>query len=196
MSDADLRASRARLHARAVSDRQGFERALHDGLQQELIAVSVQLQLLARALDDDPPAARALVDEVRRSVRDALTRTQELARSVYPPLLELGGLVDALRDAARAAGVSAHIDGVVGRYPAGLEAAVYFCVASAISSLAPGGELSILLREQGEVLTIELDGRFEAVAVTDLVEAAGGAAHVDGAKLTARIPLRQSVAER
>ena len=189
MSDADLHASRARLHARAVSDRRRLERALHDGLQQDLIAVSVQLQLLARALDDDPPAARILVDEVQQAVRDALARAQELARSIYPPLLELGGLGDALRDAARAAGVAAQIDAAVGRYSSELEAAVYFCVASAITSLAPGAELAVLLREKGDALTLELEGRFETAAVTDLVEAAGGTAYVDGAKLTARFDL-------
>jgi len=196
VSDADLRASRARLYANAVSDRRGFERALHDGLQQELIAVSVQLQLLAQALDDDPSAARDLVDEVQHAVRDALNRAQELSRSIYPPLLELRGLGDALGHAARAAGGSVHIDATVGRHPAELEAAVYFCVASAVSSLAAGSELAIVLREEGDVLTLVLEGQFEVLSVTDLVEAAGGEADVDGTRLTARFPLRQSVAAR
>lgn len=196
MSDADLRASRARLHARAVSDRRGFERALHDGLQQELIAVSVQLQLLAQALDDNPPAAREMVDELQRAVRDALARTQELARSIYPPLLELRGLGDALTDTARAAGVSAHVDVKVGRYPAELEAAVYFCGASAIASLAPDTELSVVLREEGDALRLGLAGAFDTIAVRDLVAAAGGTVEIEDRGVTAAIPLGQSVAAR
>jgi signal transduction histidine kinase len=103
MSDSDpLQASRARLAAAALADRRRFERALHDGVQQDLIALSVGLQLLRERADVDEA-----VDELRTATRETLERVRALADEIYPSVLDAQGLVGAPR-----------------RYPPEVEAAV------------------------------------------------------------------------
>ncbi|HEU5212404.1 MAG TPA: histidine kinase, partial [Gaiellaceae bacterium] len=96
----ELRASRKRLVLAADADRRKIERELHEGPQQDLVAVAANLQLASRLVEDDPAAAKALLDEMRRDVREALDVTRKLADRVYPPLLDDGGLGVALRSAA------------------------------------------------------------------------------------------------
>jgi signal transduction histidine kinase len=171
-----LRASRARLAEAAQADRRRLERALHDGVQQDLIAVSVRLQLLRGYVETDAPRALELLEEVRRDVHEALERVRELAGDVYPSLLATWGLSDSLKEAARASEVPIRVVTTgVGRYPPETESAIYFCCRSALDRAAPNTELR-LTEENGAV-------RFEFVAadgadlmpVRDLVEAAGGA---------------------
>ncbi len=100
---ADLRRSRRRLVAAADADRRAIERELHDGVQQQLVALAVDLRRLAGLIDDDPMAAKALVDELTANVRAAMTETTELAERIYPPLLAARGLASALRSAAERA---------------------------------------------------------------------------------------------
>jgi signal transduction histidine kinase len=191
VTEADVRVSRERLAHRAAADRRRFERLLHDGVQQDLIAASVQLQLLVRLVENDPAAALRVVAGLQSSVRRALDRAQDLAREIYPPLLEARGVGDAVRDAARAFGVRVQVDAEVGRHPAEVEAAAYFCCAAALASAASGTALTIVLRESGDALRLELRGdEYDSVAARDFVEAAGGTADIDGGRLTASIPLR------
>src|SRR5436309_1484166 len=96
----DLRASRSRVVAAADAGRRQIERDLHDGAQQHLVALSVNLQLARRLLENDPAAAVALLDEIGRDVRTALDDVRALAYRVYPPLLLDRGLVEALLAAA------------------------------------------------------------------------------------------------
>lgn len=105
----------------ADAERRSIERALHDGVQQDLIALSVRLQLARRVADDDPAAAVRLLDDMSRDVDDALDRVRRLADSVYPSLLSPLGLVEALR----AAGHDVDADGM-GRFSPAVEAAAYF----------------------------------------------------------------------
>src|SRR5262249_27271784 len=98
---AELRASRERLVASADPDRRKLERVLHDGVQQHLIALAVNLQLAGQLADADSAAAKAVIEEMARDVQQALDEAAQLARQMYPPLLEAGGgLVSALRAAA------------------------------------------------------------------------------------------------
>ena len=91
-------------------------------MQQDLIAVSVRLQLARRLAASDLPAALALLDEIEDDVRGALDRVRALANEIYPSVLEARGLPDALRGAASAAQVAATSSAGVGRYPAEVEA--------------------------------------------------------------------------
>ena len=101
----ELRASRERLVLAADAERRSIERELHDGPQQHLVALAVNLQLARRLADADPAAAKLLLEEMGRDVRQALDETGKLAHRIYPPLLEAGGLAAALRSAAVAVGV-------------------------------------------------------------------------------------------
>lgn len=100
-------------------ERRRIEAALHDGIQQDLAATAVGLQLAVQALDaDDPAAARKLLDELEAEVEATLERLRALAQTIYPSSLAARGLAGAL--AGRA-----HV-GPVGRYPRHVEEAVYF----------------------------------------------------------------------
>ena len=185
----DLPAVRARLIAAGDGESRRIERALHDGVQQDLVAVVVRLQLARRLAESDLPAAMALLGEIDDDVRDALDRVRSLANEIYPSVLEARGLPDALRRAAFTAKVEAP---GVGRYPADVERAVYFlCRAVALS----GAGKEIQIREEGGELTVAVECETtgfdaEAFAVArDRIEALGGVAELEAARVTATVPL-------
>ena len=93
----ELRASRLRLTLAADADRRALERDLHDGLQQRLVALAVELQLLEASLDSDSARARELLEEVVRDVDRALAEAGQLADRIYPSSLLTGGFAAALR---------------------------------------------------------------------------------------------------
>src|SRR5438105_14795670 len=96
----ELRASRARVVAAGDAERRRIERALHDGVQQHLVALVVNLQLARQLVESDPAAAATLLEELGRDAREALEGVRELACEIYPPLLLDRGLADALHAAA------------------------------------------------------------------------------------------------
>src|SRR6266571_3288757 len=106
----ELRASRARVVAAADAERRRVERDLHDGIQQHLVALAVNIQLVRQLADSDPEAMRAVLDEIASDVREALESVRALAQTVYPPLLLDRGLGDALRAAVLDAGVPARLE--------------------------------------------------------------------------------------
>jgi signal transduction histidine kinase len=133
----ELRASRQRLVAAQDEERRRLERNLHDGAQQQLVALTVQLKLARTMLDREPTKAAALLDGLQGSAGAALDDLRDLARGIYPPLLADQGLAAALEAQARRAVVPASVstDGV-GRYPQEIEAAVYFCSLEALNNIA------------------------------------------------------------
>jgi signal transduction histidine kinase len=132
----DLRASRRRLVQAQDAERQRIERNLHDGAQQQLVALRIQLGLLD-AVAGDPAEVRSAAGQLRDGLAAALEDLRALARGIYPPLLAEQGLGAALRaQAGRAAlPVAVTADGV-GRYPRETEAAVYFCILEALQNTA------------------------------------------------------------
>jgi signal transduction histidine kinase len=154
---AELRRSRRRLVEAASADRRAIERALHDGVQQHLVALAVDLQRLAGLLDCDPAAARALLDGMATNVRSALDETTELARRIYPPLLEGRGLASALRSVAESAGVTAVVDvPAVAGYPPEITAAVYWTCVEALSSASNGSQATVTVVDADDGLTFEV----------------------------------------
>jgi signal transduction histidine kinase len=177
----ELRASRKRLALVADAERRGIERALHEGVLQDLVGLAANLEVAAGSLDADPAAARTILDELQREARRALTEMQELATRVFPPLLDVGGLVAELRAAASRASVQARIDvdvDVVMTSPPEIVGAVYFCALD-VSERAPDGT-SVVVSVRGEAggLAFEIDvgGDLgsERRAAHDRVEALGG----------------------
>jgi signal transduction histidine kinase len=174
---AELRASRRRLVLSADAARRGFERALHDGLQQQLVGLAANLELAARSVESDPSSAVTLLAEMRGDLREALDQTRTLAHRIYPPL-EAGGLVPALRSAAANADVSIRIDVSLGTsVPTEIAAAVYFSCFDVLER-ARGTSMTISVREEhgGVAFDILVDREMEVEPspIRDRVEAMGG----------------------
>jgi signal transduction histidine kinase len=133
----ELRASRQRLVAAQDEERRKIERNLHDGVQQQLVALNVQLGLLARISERDPSKTGEMAEQLQTHATQALDDLRDLARGIYPPLLADKGLGAALESQARKAAlpVSVDADGL-GRYPQPIEAAVYFCTLEALNNVA------------------------------------------------------------
>ncbi len=150
-SDAELRRSRSRLVSAADTERRRIERDLHDGAQQRLVAVLVQLRLAARTArrsgDVDVTAVDALADDLEAGIDEV----RRLAHGIYPPLLEMRGLPTALAAVARRNGTRTVVDDDgVGRFDAAIESAVYFCCLEALQNASKYGgvdvEVTIRLR--------------------------------------------------
>lgn len=134
---AELRASRARVAAAADADRRRIERDLHDGAQQQLIALAVNLQLARALADSDPRALKTLLEEIRRDVHDALEDVRRLATRIYPPFLLERGLVETLQAAAADALIPTRVEAPAAeRYSPEIEATVYFCCLETLQQAA------------------------------------------------------------
>jgi signal transduction histidine kinase len=170
----DLRASRQRLVAAQDAERRRLERNLHDGAQQQLVALAVRLRLARTTASKDLAEADRMLEQLEGDVTDALENLRELARGVYPPLLADKGLAAAIEAQARRSPVPVRVDvDGIGRYPQELETAVYFCTLEALQNAAKyaqANEVAVsLLEDHGElVLSIRDDGRGFDRAATPL----------------------------
>jgi len=156
----EVRASRARIVAAADAERRRIERDLHDGAQQRLTALSVKLLLAAQLAGPDPVLA-GLLAELGADVRDTARELRSLVHGIYPPLLRDKGLGAALSDTARLATLPVTVQaGSLGRYPADIEAAVYFCCLEAVQNACKhAGEratVRVRVREEPGTLTFEV----------------------------------------
>jgi signal transduction histidine kinase len=114
-----------------------LERNIHDGAQQQLVALAVQLRLLEGLVERDPAKAKAMAADLQGATNTALEDLRDLARGIYPPLLADKGLAVALEAQARKAAVPTRVDADgVGRYAPETEATVYFCVLEALNNVA------------------------------------------------------------
>jgi signal transduction histidine kinase len=114
-----------------------LERNIHDGAQQQLVALAVKLRLARTMAEKDAQKTTEMLESLQGEATDALENLRDLARGIYPPLLADQGLAAALGAQARksAVPVSVEADGV-GRYPQEVEAAVYFCALEALQNIA------------------------------------------------------------
>jgi signal transduction histidine kinase len=206
----EVRASRARILASADSERRRIERDLHDGAQQRLVALRIQLELAEELILSDPAEGRKKLHALGEEVGATLEEIRALAHGVYPSLLADRGLAEALRAAALNLPVAATVspDGV-GRYPQGVESAVYFCCLEAMQNASKHARdahaITISLKED-DALRFQVydDGAgFVTAASTpgsgltnmrDRLVAVGGELSVrssgKGTVVTGRVPLR------
>ncbi len=132
-----LRTSRQRLVTAQDEERRKLERNLHDGAQQQLVALTVKLGLLERLVERDPGQAKTIAGQLQGDATGALEELRDLARGIYPPLLADQGLAAALGSQARKSTVPVTIEAEgVGRYAREAEAAVYFSCLEALQNVA------------------------------------------------------------
>ena len=139
----ELRASRQRLVAAQDEERRKLERNIHDGAQQQLVALAVKQRLAASLIGKDDERASEMLAQLQSDTNSALEDLRDLARGIYPPLLADKGLVSALEAQSRKAAIPVRIepDGV-GRYTQPVEAAVYFSVLEALQNTAKYADAS------------------------------------------------------
>ena len=131
-----LAASRARLVEVGDAERMRLERNLHDGAQQRLVSVSLELTIVAAKLDSDPVAARKVLTEAQDELARGLTELRELARGIHPVVLTERGLGPALDALLARSPIHVEITELPdGRLPANVEAAAYYVVAEAITNV-------------------------------------------------------------
>jgi len=161
---AELQVSRAKVIEVGFQERRALERNLHDGAQQRLVALSLQLGLAKTKLRDDPDTAERILDGARIELASALEELRELARGIHPAILTDRGLPAALEALAARAPVPVEVEDVPeDRMPTPVEAVAYFVVAESLTNMAKYAEAEYasvrVLRENGyAVVEIEDNG--------------------------------------
>jgi signal transduction histidine kinase len=169
--DAELRArveelqeSRANLITFGMAERRRLERDLHDGAQQRLVALSLQVNLARAQVERDPRAAAELLDRARDELRLALEELRELARGIHPAVLTDRGLDAAIAALAQRSAIPVQVqDMLPDRLPSAVEAAAYFVVAESLTNVAKYAQATHALvrvgRENGHaVVEVSDDG--------------------------------------
>jgi signal transduction histidine kinase len=157
----ELQSSRARLVEVSMFERRRLERDLHDGAQQRLVALSLQLGLARRNLDaGDGRAAVVMLDAAREELARALEELRELARGIHPAVLTDRGLQAALEALADRAPLPVSLDQMPAeRLPAPVEAAAYFVVAEALTNVAKyagASSAEVRIRRNGTYAVVEV----------------------------------------
>jgi signal transduction histidine kinase len=161
--EADLRVAEA-----GYAERKRVERDLHDGAQQRLVAVALELQLVRRKLETDPAAAADLLETAADELTGATQELRELARGLHPPVLADRGLVPALEALAKRAPVRVSVEAAeVERAPDAVEAAAYFVVAEALTN--------VVRHAQAEHAVVRVERRDGGLCVEVQDDGTGGA---------------------
>jgi signal transduction histidine kinase len=135
--DTELRESRRRIVEAGYAERKRVERDLHDGAQQRLVALALELQVVRSKLATDPEGAADLLEGAADELTGATQELRELARGLHPPALADRGLVPALEALARRATVPVTVEAdEAERAPEAVEAAAYFVVSEALTNVA------------------------------------------------------------
>ncbi|GAB2849605.1 sensor histidine kinase [Actinocorallia aurea] len=184
-----LQASRARGVDAAEAERRRIERDLHDGAQQRLLGVAMDIGRARTKIDNDPEAARALIEQAHEGARAAIAELRDLARGIYPAILTDRGLEAALSALAARCPVPVRISvDLPERPPAAVESIAYFTVAEALTNVAKhagAAQAAVEARREGADVVVEIrdDGRGGAALTPrgGLAGLADRAATIDGA---------------
>jgi signal transduction histidine kinase len=209
----ELQASRARIVAASDAARRQIERNLHDGAQQHLVALAVNVRLAKKLAETDPQASAEILDQLGEGLQEAVQELRALAHGIYPPLLVDRGIEEALRSAAGRAALPTEVSASdLERYSPEEEAAVYFCCMEALQNAGKhageGATASVRVWREPESLMFEVSDTgvgFELnggkprgagfVNMNDRVGAIGGSITVrsepgHGTTITGRIPVK------
>jgi signal transduction histidine kinase len=170
----ELRASRVRIVEASNSARRRLERDLHDGAQQQLVAMAVELRLLRSRVGADPDVTE-LVDRIEAKLGAALEELRELARGIHPMILTERGLAPALESLAERAPlkIESEIE-LPSRPPASAEAVAYFVIAEALTNVlkyAHADQATIKAHYEGNELLVEM--RDDGVGGADASQGTG-----------------------
>ena len=209
---AELAASRTRLVTAQETERRRLERDLHDGVQQELVALIAKLRLARNQLARDPVLATGTLAELQAGIERALTDLRQVAHGIHPAVLGSRGLVEAVEAMAGRMPLGVRVeadDRVRGlRYAPEIEGAAYFVVAEGLANVlkhAAAGQATVTIEAENSHLRLEVadDGHgFPAGTaesglrgLRDRVEALGGrlgvSSQAGGTRLEATLPARQ-----
>lgn len=134
---AELTASRARIVAAADQARRGFERDLHDGAQQRIVSMGLEVRAIEATLPDDDTVLRPRMGALVDSLSNLHTDLQELSRGLHPAVLSRGGLGPALKTLARRSPVPVDLTvELTGRMAESIEVAGYYLVAESLTNAA------------------------------------------------------------
>ncbi len=207
----EVRASRARIVEAGDRERLRVERNLHDGAQQRLVSLSLELQVARRALGEGgDPAVRRSLDRAAEEAMTALTELRDLALGIHPLILTEAGLGPAVESLADRTPVDVSVEVGKERYPPAVEGAAYFLISEALANVtkyARATRATVRVRALTDELAIEIedDGiggadpsagsglrgladRLAALEGTLAIVSPTGA----GTRISARIPIRQS----
>ena len=193
-------------------ERRRLERNLHDGAQQQLVALAIQLKLARTLLDRDPVKTGELLDGLQVTAGGALDDLRDLARGIYPPLLADQGLPTALESQARKAPIPVAVtaEGVT-RYEQDVEAAVYFSCLEALNNVTKyadastvsvaisqtNGHLSFVVTDDGRGFDPNATGYGTGLqGIADRMDAIGGTLSVQsrpgtGTTVTGTVPVER-----
>jgi signal transduction histidine kinase len=207
----ELEGARSRIIAAADAERRRIERDLHDGAQQRLVALALNLRMAEQRAEDGDPAAAELVRQAGEEANLALKELRDLARGIHPAILTNRGLPAALEDLASRATLPVEVVATPDeRLPGAVEAAAYFVVSECLANIgkhagaetatvavtARDGRLTVEVSDDG-VGGAALDGGSGIQGLADRVGALSGSLTVDsppgeGTRVTASIPLAAS----
>ena len=202
----ELKGSRARIVEAGQNERRRLERNLHDGAQQRLIALSLELSLLEQRLEGDPEA-RVRLDQARREVATSLEELRDVARGIHPAVVSGHGLAVALEQLAARAPVPVRLNvQVAGRLPESLEVAAFYLVSESLANVGKHAKATAatveVARTNGQVVVEVVDDGIGGAdtelgsglrGLADRVEALEGQLRVwspkgGGTRLRAEIP--------
>ena len=187
-SRAELAASRARIVKSADETRQRIERDLHDGIQQRLVSLALQLRAIQASGAAEPADLRSELDGVAGGLEGALDDLREVSRGIHPAILSEGGLGPALQVLGRRSAIPVEVDLTIdGRLPTPVEVAAYYVVSEALTNAAKHAgasfaQVSVRLHDGRLHLSVRDDGSGGAnplkgtglIGLADRVQALGG----------------------
>jgi signal transduction histidine kinase len=208
---AALSASHARIIAAADDTRRRIERDLHDGAQQRLVSLALELRLAQDIVPAELPALRAVIGQAAEDCTDVVAELREMSRGIHPAILTEGGLGPALRMIVRRSTIDVELRvDTASRYPPPLEVAVYYVVSEAITNTtkhAGDSSAAVIVEEQDSTLRLRIsdDGVGGAepqrgsglIGLRNRVEALGGSMDLaspvgQGTQIHVALPLEQT----
>jgi PAS domain S-box-containing protein len=211
-SRSQLAASRRRIVAASDEARRQIERDLHDGTQQRLVSLGLEVRGAEAQVPPDRSDLRAELSRIATGLADAVAELQEITRGIHPAILSHGGLEPALRTLARRSTIPVELNVTMGtRLPEPIEVAAYYVASEALANAAKHAQASrielALVTRSGQVLVSIRDNGVGGadpargsglVGLTDRVEALGGSIQVrsgpgDGTHITVELPLEREL---
>ena len=211
----ELTASRARVAQTQDAERQRIQRDLHDGVQQDLVALTANLALARERLRRGDPRADESLAELQRDMRDLLGQLRDFAHAIHPPVLADQGLLEAIEAQASRLPLEVVIEADPGlrgvRYPPQVEAATWYVVSEALTNAVkharahrvlialaqPDGHLAVEVRDDGCGFDQATVRGLGLASLADRISIVDGALRIDsspgrGTTLRAEVPLAAS----